>query len=438
MAILATMPRYEAYKNSGEDWIADIPEHWGVKKLKHIAKIINGDSLAPALKDKFSSEVDAYWPYIASKDINVNTSLINYENGIRIPHSYKNYKLAPNDSSLICIEGGSAGKKIAFTNQDICYVNKLACLRSKHVSNRFIYYSLYAEAFQTQFKLSLSGLIGGVAISAIKNFCIVNPPLEEQNKIVNFLDNKTSQIDEAIAIKEKQISMLKERNQIIIQKAVTKGITPNMPMKDSGEKWIGQIPEHWDVIKLKRLFKEKNDRTDSGSETLFSLRMELGLVPHDDVSDKPISDKELIGYKRVDAGQMVMNRMRAAIGVFGIARSFGLVSPDYAVFSISNEIVSEYYLSLFKQPLICTQFRLGSKGMGTGSSGFMRLYTDNFGNIKVPNPPKEDQVKIMHFIVKTTEEISNSIVNLKNQVENLKEYKTTLINSAVTGKFKVA
>ncbi len=417
--------------------LESIPRKWPISKLKYIAKIINGDSLASALKEKFSFDADEYWPYIASKDINVNTSAIDYNNGIKIPNSYRTYKIAPSDSSLICIEGGSAGRKIAYTEQDVCYVNKLACIHGRHVLNRFIYYSLFADKFQNQFKLSLSGLIGGVAISAINNFPIVNPPIEEQASIVKFLNEKTAQIDEAIAIKEKQISLLKERKQIIIQKAVTQGLKPDVPMKYSGVDWIGEIPEHWVVLKLKHLFKEINDKTSTGTETLLSLRMELGLVPHDEVSDKPISDKKLIGYKNVIPEQMVMNRMRAAIGIFGIPKVSGLVSPDYAVYDAVRDLNLEYFLLLFKTPLLGTQFRLGSKGLGTGSSGFMRLYSENFGDIKISYCSKSEQTEILSFINEKSKFINASIELIEQQIEKLKEYKTTLINSAVTGKIKV-
>lgn len=263
------------------------------------------------------------------------------------------------------------------------------------------------------------------------------PPQWEQTAIANFLDEKTTQIDEAIAIKEQQIALLNERKQILIQQAVTQGLDPTVPMKDSGVEWIGKIPEHWEVIKLKHIFSEINCRTKTGEETLFSLRMEIGLVPHNDVSDKPIPPESLVDYKIVQTGQLVMNRMRAAIGIFGLATDKGLVSPDYAVFDMIKDINDEFFLTLFKSPLMKTQFRLSSQGMGTGSSGFMRLYTDSFGDIKVSIPPKLEQDALMEFIDKINDSTRSTINHLEVEINSLKEYKTTLINSAVTGKIKV-
>jgi type I restriction enzyme S subunit len=208
-------------------------------------------------------------------------------------------------------------------------------------------------------------------------------------------------------------------------------------MRDSGVEWIGEIPAHWEVTRLKYVFSETNERTKTGQEVLFSLRMEQGLVPHNDVSDKQIADDNLIDYKIIRPGQMIMNRMRAAIGIFGLADKFGLVSPDYAVFNIGQNAFPEYFLRLFKTPLIGEQFRLNSKGLGTGSSGFMRLYTESFGDIKIPLPPRAEQASIVDHIETQSTKIDQAIAIQQQQIDKLKEYKATLINSAVTGKIRV-
>ena len=132
-----------------------------------------------------------------------------------------------------------------------------------------------------------------------------------------------------------------------------------------------------------------------------------------------------------------MNRMRASIGIFGITRTRGLVSPDYAVFDVSDAFDEHFALQLFKQPLMCTRFRLSSKGLGTGSSGFMRLYTEDFGDIKIPVPPREEQREIVARIRSIESEYAEPIRLLFSQIEKLKEYKATLIDSAVTGKIRI-
>ncbi len=436
MAVLSALPMYESYKQLAPEWLEEIPEFWSVSKLKYVAKIINGDSLAPALKDKFSFEVDEYWPYIASKDINVNTSFIDYENGIRIPRSFTNYKRAQNDSALICIEGGSAGKKIAYTNQDVCYVNKLACIHSKHISNRFIYYSLYAEAFQNQFKLSLSGLIGGVAISAINNFIIVNPPLEEQDEIVKFLDKKTTQIDEAIATKEKQITLLKERKQSIIRKAAIQGLNSNVPMKESGVDWIGKIPKHWDVVRFKNLFTQSRlaVRKDDGVVTSYrdgqvTLRSNRRLGGYTEAIIEG-------GYQGIRVGQLVLNSMDAFEGAIGVSESDGKCTPEYVICDPqSDHILQHYFAYLLREMALAKYIQVICNAVRQRA---VRIRFNNLATRFLVVPPRAEQAAIVQYIVEESEKINAGIDQLKEQIKKLKEYKTTLINSAVTGKIKVA
>ncbi len=438
MTVSIPLSKYGEYKKSCVKWVKRIPNHWEIKKLKYISLIYNGDSLNSSQKEKFESITPEDMPYISSKDIDRNFSIVNYDSGLKIPLDSSKFKVAPKNACLICIEGGSAGRKIAFTNEKVCFVNKLACIYSaKKANNKFIFYSLKGDLFQSQFISSMSGLIGGVALSELKNFHLTLPPIEEQNNIVLFLDRKISQIDEAIRIKEQQIDLLKERKQIIIQQAVTQGLYSDVPMKCSGVDWIGKIPKHWEALRLKYLFKEINLRTKTGKEMLYSLRMIQGLIPHDEVSDKPIPDSSLVGYKIVQSGQLVMNRMRAAIGIFGLSSSYGLVSPDYAVFDIGPNANADYFLRLFKLTLMGTQFRLNSKGLGTGSSGFMRLYTESFGDIKIPLPSIKEQLEINSYIKEQSVIIDRVVKIQQQQIEKLKEYKTILINSAVTGKIKI-
>ncbi len=274
-----------------------------------------------------------------------------------------------------------------------------------------------------------------------KDFAVLElpkPPVAEQKAIVKFLDQKNTQIAKALRFKEQQIALLKEREQILIQNAVTRGLNSEATMRDSKVEWIGSIPAHWEVMKLKFLFREVNKRTRTGQETLFSLRMDKGLVPHEEVSDKHIADENLVDYKIVRPGQMVMNRMRAAIGIFGLSKRYGLVSPDYAIFDIGSRANPDFFLKLFKLPLLGTQFRLNSKGLGTGSSGFMRLYTENFGDIKVALPPLEEQAEIADFIDAESTKTKKTTDLLTQKITKLKEYKAAVVNSAVTGKIKVS
>lgn len=418
------------------DLIGILPESWSVSKLKFIAKITNGDSLAAELKEKFSADVENYRPYIASKDINVSTSKIDYQNGIKIPLENKKYKVAPRDSALLCIEGGSAGRKIAYTENDVCYVNKLACIHSNNVSNRFIYYSLFAEAFQTQFKHSLSGLIGGVAISAINNFSIVVPPNEAQAQIVKYLDDKVIQIDEAINTKQLQVSLLAERKKKIIRNAVIQGLNPNCTMKDSGIEWIGMVPRHWEVVRFKNLFSQSRlpVRPNDGVVTSYrdgqvTLRSNRRL---DGYTEAIIEG----GYQGVRVGQLVLNSMDAFEGAIGVSESEGKCTPEYVICDPKTEVVSQFYFSyLLREMALAKYIQVVCNAVRQRA---VRIRFNNLSGLYMVLPPRSEQDAIVEFIQHESKQINAGIDHLNKQIEKLKEYKTILINSAVTGKIKVA
>jgi type I restriction enzyme S subunit len=165
--------------------------------------------------------------------------------------------------------------------------------------------------------------------------------------------------------------------------------------------------------------------------------MYQGLVPHNDVSKIPITTQALVGFKKVKGGQIVMNRMRAAIGMFGLVHQSGLVSPDYAVFEPIADVDPMYFLRVFKTPAAGTVFRIESKGLGTGSSGFMRLYTDRFGMIKLPVPPREEQTRIVLGIARNIQEIERSEERINREIAVLLEFRSRLIADVVTGQLDV-
>ena len=429
---LPAMPKYESYKDSGVAWIGFVPIHWKLLKIKNIGNLVNGATP--------QSGVDRYWngdiTWVTPSDINSVVYLKKSERNITVA-GYKSCGTTIIPPRALIITTRAPIGKVAISDTNLC--TNQGC-KSLVVSNNaisaFYYYFL---SISSDLLNSLGTGTTFMELSSIefKRFEIIYPPIPEQIVIAEFLDYKTKKIDQAITIKKKQINLLKERRQILIQTAVTQGLNPDAPMRDSGVEWIGKIPEHWEAKRIKYLFTEINKRTKTGIETLFSLRMEKGLLPHNDVSVKHIADENLINYKIISPGQMVMNRMRASIGLFGYANEFGLVSPDYAVFDIDDKASANYYLLMFKTKLLGVQFRLNSRGMGTGSSGFMRLYTENFGNIKVPMPSFEEQTAIVSYIQTQSAKIDKAITIQEQMIEKLKEYKTTLINSAVTGKIKV-
>lgn len=438
------MQAYQNYKSlTSEGLNFSIPEHWHVKKARFLFSFEKGLTIT---KDDLQDEGVPC----------VNYGEIHSKYGFEVdpnvhPLKFVSADYLKNNSSSLLRRGDFV---FADTSEDtdgsgnFTYLNSDATTFAGYhtviarpngqADTRYLAYMIDSIAFRSQVQRAVKGVkVFSISQGLLKDVRVILPPKEEQNAISKFLDAKCAGIDEAVRIKKEQIALLQERRQILIQQAVTRGLNTDAPMKDSGIDWIGEIPTHWEAMSLKHLFAERNLRTTSGQETLLSLRMFIGLVPHEEVSDKPIPPEALIDYKIVKPGQMVMNRMRASIGLFGVANQLGLVSPDYAVFDINQAVHPEYFLNLFKSELLGTRFRLSSRGMGTGSSGFMRLYTDDFGSIKVPLPPISEQQDIAEYIAGTYAQSQNAISIKQKQITTLKEYKSSLINAAVTGKIKV-
>lgn len=210
------------------------------------------------------------------------------------------------------------------------------------------------------------------------------------------------------------------------------GLKPYSDYKDSGLSWARELPRHWHLRRLKTVFREVDQRSKTGRETLLSLRAKSGLVDHHGLGGRVIPPESLINYKRVKPGQIVMNRMRASAGLFAIPPQEGLVSPDYSVLSPQAECSLRYFVELFKTPQMGAIFRAESHGLGTGESGFLRLYFNSFGPITAPFPPKEEQEAIVRFLAHANQKIDGFIRAKRKLIGLLNEQKQAIIHQAVT------
>ena len=181
--------------------------------------------------------------------------------------------------------------------------------------------------------------------------------------------------------------------------------------KHSGVSWLGTVPEHWSVRRIKTLFRELDERSGDGQGELLSLTRSNGLVPHWQASNRIASVDDLSNYKVCRSGALVMNRMQAWSGMFAVASQDGLISPDYCVFGPVGSCVVKYFEHLFKTPLVVSQFARQSKGIG---SGFNRLYTDDFGSIPVLVPPLPEQRAIVRYLDHADRRIQHYITAKRN------------------------
>ena len=206
-------------------------------------------------------------------------------------------------------------------------------------------------------------------------------------------------------------------------------LKPYSEYKESGLPWLGRVPIHWSVTRIKTVLRETDQRSEDGVETLLSLTRVRGLIPHRDMTDKMHSAKTLAGYKRYRAGQLVMNRMQAWSGMFGVGEIDGLVSPDYAVFDVLGGHAIKLVLERLKTPDLVGQFALESKGIG---SGFNRLYTDRFGPIPISLPPSDEQAAIVRFLDWANGRLERAIRAKRKVIALLNEQKQAIIHRAVT------
>lgn len=436
--------KYAEYQDSGVEWLGEIPSHWDFTKYKFIAKIFNGDSLSVDKKEEFSSYNLNDLAYISSKDIDINTLQVNYINGLRIPRNYA-YKVAPKKSTLICIEGGSAGRKIAYINQEVCFVNKLACIYSSYFNNKFIYYLLQSILFKTQFVASLSGLIGGVSINDLGNFLLVVPTINEIEKIVKFLDIETAKIDTLIAEQEKLIELLKEKRQAVISHAVTKGLNPDVAMKDSGVEWLEQVPEHWtipqigyhaEVTKLTG-FEYTNLWMPQEDGKIIALRgfniqeRYLDLNKTERIS-KNLSSK--LFRSKLFKGDLVL----PCTGTLGNA---ALIESD-DTFHINQNIAKVTFDKRLFVPEFCLYWVTSQPFRQmidfNNTSGMQPvLLIGDIRKLPIPLCSIDEQIKIVAYLDNQTQKMGELIRKAESAIQLMQERRTALISAAVNGKIDV-
>ncbi|CAJ0888187.1 hypothetical protein R1479_04390 [Ralstonia mannitolilytica] len=197
-------------------------------------------------------------------------------------------------------------------------------------------------------------------------------------------------------------------------------------------RWLPRVPEHWSMLRAKNFLREIDDRSKTGEETLLSMRMQRGLVPHNDVSVKRIAPENLIGYKKAQPDDLVLNRMQAGNAMFFRNRQPGLVSPDYAVFRLLRDDNPEYLGHLFRSWPMRGLFRSESKGLGTGTSGFLRLYSDRFAALEIPLPPRPEQDQIVAYLRAQDAHIARFIRAKRELIKLLTEQKLAIVDRAVT------
>lgn len=302
---------------------------------------------------------------------------------------------------------------------------------STEEKTEFIKYYMLSKAFLSSVKNIVADRVKMPKINQdeLKETRFVIPPLSEQEAIVTYLDTKVAKIDEYISIAEKKIAALEELKQTIIAEAVTRGIHKEVPMKDSGVKWIGMIPEHWKVHKIRSHFKERRVKVSDKDFQALSVA-KIGIVPQlEDACKTDNGDNR----KQVLKGDFVVNSRSDRKGSCGISPLDGSVSLINIVLRPFN-ILQEYVHYLFRSHNYIEEFYRNGRGIVAD------LWTTRYSemrNIQIPVPPLSEQQEIVTYIEAKVANINQLCQAERSQIEKLKEYKQRLISDVVTGKVKV-
>lgn len=268
----------------------------------------------------------------------------------------------------------------------------------------------------------------------MKSITVPVPEYAEQERIAAFLDAECAEIDTVLEKTRASIEEYKKLKQAIITQAVTKGIRGDRPMKDSGIEWIGDIPAEWDVIRVKQLLKERNERSKEGKEEPLSMSQKVGLVPTKFLESIPNMASSFVGAKLAYVDDLVFNKLKAHLGVFSVSRYDGLVSPDYAVYCSTGKSNLKYLEYIFKTPQCIGEFRKKSTGI---AAGLMRLYTEGLFSIYLPYPALSEQEEIAEYLNEKCAGIDALIVKKQQYLIEIENYKKSLIYEYVTGKKEV-
>ena len=428
------MRRYERYKDSGVDWLGEVPSHWELKRLKQLfvekkhkqslslnCGAISFGKVIEKSDDKVTEATKRSYQEVLKGEFLINPLNLNYD--------------------LISL-------RIALSEIDVVVSAGYIVLKEKQIINKK-YFSYLLHRYDVAYmKLLGSGVRQTINYGHISDSILVIPPLSEQQKIAQFLDDKTAKIDRAVDLAEKQIALLKEHKQILIQNAVTRGLNPDVPLKDSGVEWIGQVPEHWDIKRFRNLF----DFGKGLSITKENLQDEgIPCVNYGEVHSRygfeVIPERDAL--KCVDSKYLVFNNSMLNKGDFVFADTSEDIegSGNFTYLNSSTRIFAGYHTVITRLKITAIHryiayyfdslsFRNQIRNKVKGVKVFSITQSILKGTF-VLLPNLKEQQQIADYLDTQTAKIDQAIALKTAHIEKLKEYKSVLINDVVTGKVRV-
>jgi len=436
---MAKYQKYAEYKDSGVDWLGEIPSHWEMWKLSHAYNEI-GSGTTPSTSNEENFEGDI--PWVTTGELRENVILDTKKKvSQRTIELFPTLRKYPSGSVAIAMYGATIGRLGIFgveatTNQACCVMTT-----SKILNNKYVFYWL--QAFKNEIiQLSSGGGQPNINQEKVASLKISAPIIKDQITVVGFLDHETAKIDTLIAKQEKLIELLKEKRQAVISHAVTKGLNPNVQMKDSGVEWLGEVPEHWTVSKLKHFvnvidckhitaefFDEGIPLASIGEVKGWKVNLAKAKLTNETYYQELID-----GNRKPQIGDIIYTR-NATVGEAAIVHEelpkFAL-GQDVCLIHIVQKLSPEFLLHFLKSEII--KIQLNSAMVG---STFKRINVDDIRNYVVVIPPIEDQQLILNDLNKKIDKYDSLISLADSQIKFMQERRTALISAAVTGKIDV-
>ena len=434
--------RYERYKDSGVEWIGDIPEHWELRRIKFIGTLYSGNGF----KEELQGKEEGDYPFYKVSDINGDGKLVTFSNNYVDKDDIVNnrWNIIPQNSILFAKIGEALKKNHRKINAYSCLIdNNIAALKPHEIVLDYNYFYYYFSCINAEWFVN-PGTLPSINNTYLKNFIALLPSKNEQKIIANFLDQKTAEIDGLIADKEKLIELLQEKRQAIITEAVTKGLNPNVRMKDSGIEWIGEIPEHWEIVPLKHItnFISRGNSPEYLEESSIKvinqaciywdeLKIENVKYQNDDIEFDKLKGKLI-------KGDLLLNSTgTGTLGRAVVFREDGKYMADSHVTIIRfnktrmNEVLAFYLLQ--------TKIYQGYiyNALVTGATNQIELSRERLTGTPMIVPPSIEQQEIVNFLNSKIGQIAILINEIKTQIQKLEEYRQSLISEAVTGKIDV-
>ncbi|EDZ57611.1 type I restriction-modification system specificity determinant [Bacillus cereus H3081.97] len=425
---------YPQYKKTNLEWLENIPSEWEYGGLtKYLDSIVDYRGKTPEKVEEGIFLVTAKNIKHGQIDYSLSQEFVKIEEYEEVMR-----RGLPEIGDVLFTTEAPLGEVANVDRIDIALAQRIIKFRGIEnvLDNYYLKYWIQSHGFQSNLRTFATGsTAAGIKASKLSSLQVLLPSYSEQKQIVLFLDNKVHEIDGLITQKEQMISLLEEKRQSMIIEAVTKGLNPNVKMKDSSVEWIGEIPESWNIKKIKYKFDIRKVIQPTEAPTVLSLTQKgLKVKDLNDFSGQHAESYEK--YQRVEIDDYVMNGMDLLTGYVDCAKFEGVTSPDYRVFRLRYpEECHDYYLRYFQMCYFAKIFY--GHGQGVSHLGRWRLQTDVFKGFPIPEPPIDEQFAISKYLSVKEIEINEAIDMIKVQIQNLKDYRQSLIYEAVTGKIDV-